>query len=143
MTRRAASRGSELRAGRHLNLPRAANSLVDVAQSKGAIVKAASLVLGAAGGRQRCGSLRRKSVVILILVDAVNGDVKAGRVGDVETVEAKLQRRALRQPGGFNQRDVQALLPRLPENIALSGGGGHYADARDLCCMTMCYFDET
>jgi hypothetical protein len=31
----------------------------------------------------------------------------------------------------------------LPENIALSGGGGHYANARDLCCMTMCYFDET
>ena len=122
---------------------RAANSLVDVAQPKGAIVKAASLVRGAAGGRQRCGSLRRKSVVILILVDVVNGDVKARRVGDVENLEAKLQRRALRQPGGFNQRDVQALLPRLPENIALSGGGGHYAGTRELCCLTMCYFDET
>jgi hypothetical protein len=31
----------------------------------------------------------------------------------------------------------------LPENIALSGGGGHYAGTRELCCLTMCYFDET
>ena len=87
---------SKLHAKRHLNLSRAANGLVDVAQSEGAIVKAAGLVGGPAGGRQRCGPLRRKSVVVLILVDVVERDVKAGSIGHIENIEAKLQGRTLR-----------------------------------------------
>ena len=89
------TRGSKLHAKRHLNLSRAANGLVDVAQSERAIIKAAGLVGGAAGGRQRSGPLCGKSVVELILVDVVEGDVKAGSVGDIEQVKTKLQRCAL------------------------------------------------
>ena len=80
----------KLHAKRHLNLPRAANGLVDVAQSEGAIVKAAGLVRSSAAGRQDCGPLGRKSVIELILVDVIEGNVKAGSIGDVENVETEL-----------------------------------------------------
>src|SRR3984893_5794052 len=87
---------SKLHAKRHLNLSRTADGLVDVAQSEGAIVKATGLVRRTAGGRQRCSALCWKSVVVLILVDVVERDVKAGSVGHIENIEAKLQGRALR-----------------------------------------------
>ena len=78
------------------NLPRAADGLIDVTQSKGTIVKATGLVRSAATGWQDCGALGRKSVVELILVDVVERDVKAGSVGYIENIETKLQGRALR-----------------------------------------------
>jgi hypothetical protein len=119
---RAATRGSKFHAERHLNLPRATNGLVYVAQPEGTIVKAAGLVRRPARRRQRRRSVGRKPVKELVLSDGVDGYVKAWRVGQVENIETKLQGRAFRQPGHFNQRYVHALLPGLPENIALPGG---------------------
>ena len=69
---RTVERRLKLRAERHLNLPRAANGLIDVAQPEGAIVKAAGLVRSAAAGWQRCRPLRRKPVEKLILGNGVD-----------------------------------------------------------------------
>jgi RNase P subunit RPR2 len=86
--------------------------------------------------------LRRKSVVILILVDVVNGDVKAGRVGDVENVEAKFKdARSVslvvltKEMSRRFCHDCRKIL-RCPVVAGTT-------QARDLCCLTMCYFDET
>ena len=110
-------RRGELRA---LNLASAADGLVHVAQTSGAVV--AARVRASAGCGQCRRSNRGEAVVILVLRNVVDGHIDAGSVGDVENVKAELQVHPLSDAGVLHQRNVHAPLPGLAKNIALSGG---------------------
>ena len=81
----------------HLDLPRAADSLGDEAEAKGLIVKRLPQ--------------RGKTVEVFVLGDVVAGDIKAGRVGDVEDVKAELESETLGNLSELANGEVGALLP--------------------------------
>src|SRR5258708_29092736 len=58
-----------------------------------------------------------------ILVDIVDGNVKAGVVGQVENVKAVLQRDPFRQCGYLHNGNVCPLLPGLAEDVSLPAVG--------------------
>jgi hypothetical protein len=55
-------------------------------------------------------------------MQAFDGHIDAGSVGDVENVKAELQVHPLSDAGVVHERNVHAPLPGLAKNIALSGG---------------------
>ena len=104
----------------NLNLASAADGLVHVAQTSGAVV--AARVRASAGCGQRRRTDRGEAVVILVLRNVVDGHVEAGRVSDVENVKAELQVHPLGDAGVLHKRNVHPPLPGLAKNIALPGG---------------------
>src|SRR5208337_3779097 len=98
---------SEVEAQSHLNLARAADGFVDVAQAKRAVVEVVDLICGAASGGLNRGSRDRKSIVILVLRYVVDGYIEAGGVGHVEHVKAELQVRAFGDVGVLDEGNVQ------------------------------------
>src|SRR5580658_9452154 len=89
--------GLEIYAQRHLNLAWAADGFIDGAQGRGTVVE--TRVTRATTCGQRWRPLHRELVVELILRDVIDGDIKAGRIGDVEDVEAVFQHDSLRKRG--------------------------------------------
>src|SRR6266849_3857501 len=106
---------------RHLHLPRAANRLVHVSQSKWAIVEVADLVCRSAARREHRRALGREAIVKLVLGNGVDGNVEACGVRYIEHVEAEAESHALRYVRELHERNIHALLPGLAENVALSG----------------------
>src|SRR5208282_3602148 len=108
-------------AQRHLDLPRAADGLVGDAQT----ARSWTLVQGCVGGvarSRRCWLSKNvgKAVVVDVLADVVDRDIEARSVGQVVDLEHVLQRVPLRELGCLDERDVSAVLPRLPEDVALA-----------------------
>jgi len=62
-----------------------------------------------------------EAIVELVLTDVVDRNVEAGRVGYVENVKTELNTDTFGEFGQFHDGNVHALLPGLPENIALTG----------------------
>src|SRR5260370_33805403 len=89
--------------GHILNLPITANGLDAWSKSRGALIeKIGHEGVAAIGGASRGGRYRRLTShgswnKTQILVDIVNGNVKAGVVRQVENIEAVLQSKPLRQ----------------------------------------------
>src|SRR5882672_7690120 len=84
--------------------------------------------VAAVGRARRCGRHRRLAfhgswVERQVLVDVVDGNVKAGMVGQVENVKAVLQRDPFSQCGYLHNGNVRPLLPGLAENVALPAVG--------------------
>src|SRR6266849_5260724 len=104
---------------RHLHLPRAANRLVHVSQSKWAIVEVADLVCRSAARREHRRALGREAIVKLVLGNGVDGNVEACGVRYIEHVEAEAESHALRYVRELHERNIHALLPGLAEDIAL------------------------
>ncbi len=103
-------------------LPRASDGFVDNAQAaqrgtriETRLTKILAIVL-------RRGTEYREVVEEEVLGDIIDGDVEAGRVGQVKHVQGVLERQTLLQLGGLDDRNVGASLPSLAEDVALSGG---------------------
>jgi len=108
---------------RHLNLPRAPDRMGHIAQSARAVIEAV-VGLATAGGTSGGSSGRAyiwKLVVILVLKHFVSRDVEAGSVGEVVNIKGVLEVDPLFDIGHLDQRNVCPLLPRLAENITLTG----------------------
>ena len=75
---------------RHLDLARTADGFIDGAEGRGRVVKAVWAL-----GRQRWRPHYRKLVVELVLGDVIDGNVEAGRIGQVENIETVLQHDSL------------------------------------------------
>src|ERR1700683_250526 len=111
--------GLELKTERHLNLPRAADRLVYDAQTEWTVVER-SVGLRRATVWQRIRPFHGDIVVELVLRDIIERKIKARRVGQVEDVEAVLQRDAFGDFGVLHDGYVRAPLRGLPEDIALA-----------------------
>src|SRR5208283_608225 len=105
-----------------LNLASASDGLVDVAQAKRAVVETVDLIACAASGWHDGRPCYRSRSIVLVLRNIIDGNIKAGSVGDVENVEAELQVGPFSDVGVLDEGNVHASLPRLPENIALASG---------------------
>src|SRR5450755_2691937 len=110
---------SESEPQRHLNLPRTADGLVGYAQSGGRIVEAAVRDVATICRQWRCSN-HRKLIVELVLRNIVDGNVEARGIRQVENVQAVFQRVTLGELSNFDEGNVSALLPCLPEDVALS-----------------------
>ena len=66
--------------------------------------------------------MHREIIEEQVLRIVVDRNVKARRIGKVENVEAELESEPLGKLRKLDHRQVGALLPRLPENVALTRG---------------------
>src|SRR5208282_6216278 len=102
----------------HLNLARAADGFVYRAQRRGTVVESRRRILSSATSGQRRRPHYRELVVVLVLRDVIDGNIKAGRIGQVEDLQAVIQRVAFRNEGFLYERNVGDPLPALPEDVA-------------------------
>src|SRR5580704_7995902 len=93
---------------RHLNLPRAADSLVHDPQS------------AQRGRRVQRRTVDRKIVEEQILRYVVHRNVETGGIGHVEHIEAESHGDPLRELRHPDRRDVRPPLPGLTEDVSLS-----------------------
>ncbi len=115
----------ERHAKRHLNLSRAADCFGDLAEPAGRVKKGVPK-LGACRAEllwlEEGHTFDGECAECQVLRDVVDRNVEAGRVRQVEDVEAVLQRNLLRQLCRLQDRDIRNPLPRLPEDVALARG---------------------
>ena len=112
-----------------MNLPRAADGMHDLPETRGTLIEIiAHEGVAAIGGASRSGRCRRLTGhggwnKTQILIDIVDGNVKAGVVGQVENIEAVLQCESFRQLRQLHDGNIGPLLPRLAEDVALPAAG--------------------